>query len=263
MKSLRLAFKKFIFGIINHKLIKMKKIFLLTFFLFASIAIGQTKLYDIVLVKAHDVQAYDNYIKETFSKIHTNRIKEGKLLQWDVWKVVDNPQEDFTHMITYIFDMDKYPLETGAREYFDMTDKSWELMWKDVNSIRERVGQVKWIDLGSARKKDIDYLPQIMVLNFMSANPKKWGTYEKTELSNTKSIPDNSLRVGWNFHRRIDDYGSDNYFSHVTIDWYDEYKDFLKTSLGSVSDVSRNSLDWSKLRDLKKRVVMYKFISEN
>ena len=144
-----------------------------------------------------------------------------------------------------------------------MTDKSWELMWKDVNSIRERVGQVKWIDLGSARKKGVDYLPQIMVLNFMSANPKKWGTYEKTELSNTKSIHDNSHRVAWNFHRRIDDYGSDNYFSHVTIDWYDEYKDFLKTSLGSVSDVPRNSLDWSKLRDLKKRVVMYKFISEN
>ena len=241
----------------------MKKIFLLTFFLFASIAIGQTKLYDIVFVKAHDIQAYDDYIKETFSKIHTNRIKEGKLLQWDVWKVVDNPQEDFTHMITYIFDMDKYPVETGAREYFDMTDKSWKLMWEDVNDIRERVGQVKWIDLGSARKKGVDYLPQIMVLNFMSANPKKWGTYEKTELSYTKSIPDNSLRVGWNFHRRIDDYGSDNYFSHVTIDWFDEYKDFLKTNLGTASDVSRNSLDWSKLRDLKKKVVMYKFISEN
>jgi len=44
--------------------------------LFALISTAQTKLYDIVFIKAHDVQAYDNYIKETFSKIHTNRIKE-------------------------------------------------------------------------------------------------------------------------------------------------------------------------------------------
>ena len=92
------------------------------------------------------------------------------------------------------------------------------------------IGRTPAAALGSVRKKGVDYLPEIMVLNFMSANPKKWGTYEKTELSNTKSISDNSLRVGWNFHRRIDDYGSDNYFSHVTIDWFDEYKDFLKDS---------------------------------
>ena len=241
----------------------MKNKILLFILLVAFNVNGQEKLYNIVFIKAHDVQAYDSYIKETFSKIHTNRIKEGKLLQWDVWKVVDNPQEDFTHMVTYIFDMDKYPVESNTREYFDMTDKSWELMWSDINEIRERVAQVKWIDLGSARKKGVDYLPEIMVLNFMNANPKKWGTYEKTELSYTKTIPSNSLRVGWNFHRRIDDYGSDNYFSHVTIDWYDEYKDFLKTGLGPVSDVARNATDWSKLRDLKKRVVMSKFISEN
>jgi len=34
------------------------------------------------------------------------------LLQWDVWKVVDTPQEDFTHMVTYIYDLDKYPIGT-------------------------------------------------------------------------------------------------------------------------------------------------------
>ena len=69
-----------------------------------------------------------------------------------------------------------------------------------------------------SKKKGVDYLPQIMVLNFMSANAKKWGTYEKTELGYTKSIPDNSLRVGWNFHRRIDDYGSDKNFLMVEVD---------------------------------------------
>ena len=55
----------------------MKKLFLLTFFLFALISTAQTKLYDIVFVKAHDVQAYDNYIKETFSKYTQTESKKG------------------------------------------------------------------------------------------------------------------------------------------------------------------------------------------
>ena len=28
------------------------------------------------------------------------------------------------------------------------------------------------------------------------------------------------------FSRRLDDYGSDPYFSHVTIDWFNSYRDY-------------------------------------
>jgi len=45
------------------------------------------------------------------------------LLQWDVWKVVDNPQEDFTHMITYIFDIDKFGESINPQSYLGMTDR--------------------------------------------------------------------------------------------------------------------------------------------
>ena len=38
-------------------------------------------------------------------KFHNEIVKNGMLLQWDVWKVVDTSQEDFTHMVTYIYDM--------------------------------------------------------------------------------------------------------------------------------------------------------------
>ena len=51
------------------------------------------------------------------------------------------------------------------------------------------------------------------------------------DLTGTKSfneilekISNNDLRVGWNFHRRLDDYGSDTYFSHITIDWFDNFR---------------------------------------
>jgi len=240
----------------------MKKAIIILFMLFiASSVFAQTKLYDIVFVKANDIAAYNQYLEEQFSKIHQKRIDEGMLLQWDVWKVVDNPQEDFTHMITYIFDIDKYGDSINPQSYLGMTDRQWQIMQQDVSGIRTRVGQVKWNDLGSARKKGVDYLPEIMVLNFMMLKNDQWETYEQAEINATKSIANTSVRVGWNFHRRIDDYGTDNYFSHVTVDWFDQYKDYLKLGMGPLTDASKANQDWNELRELKKRVVMQKLIS--
>jgi|TARA_B110000259_G_scaffold38635_1_gene44061 hypothetical protein len=70
-----------------------------------------------------------------------------------------------------------------------------------------------------------------------------------------------NLRVGGNFHRRIDDYGTDNYFSHVTVDWFDQYKDYLKLGMGPLTDASETNQDWNELRKLKKRLAMQKRIS--
>ena len=114
------------------------------------------------------------------------------LIQWDVWKVIDTPQEDFTHMVTYIYDIEKYPNETAAYEMVEMSNLQWATIQDEVNKTRERVAQVKWIDLGSARKKGVDYLPEIMVLNMMKAKNGKAGSYEKEEIKRTKSINNNS-----------------------------------------------------------------------
>jgi hypothetical protein len=37
-------------------------------------------------------------------------------------------------------------------------------------------------------KKGIDYLPEIMVLNFMMLKNDQWETYEQAEINATKSI---------------------------------------------------------------------------
>jgi hypothetical protein len=38
--------------------------------------------------------------RKCFSKTHQQRLDAGIIIGWDVWKVVDNPQENFTHMLT-------------------------------------------------------------------------------------------------------------------------------------------------------------------
>ena len=238
-----------------------KNIFLLITVIVPLVTIGQTKLYDNVFIKADDVNAYDNFLKEHYAKIHKERVNQGMLLQWDVWKVVDTPQEDFTHMITYIYDIEKYPNQAAPYEMLGMSNLQWGTIQKKVNQMRERVAQVKWIDLGSARKKGMDDLPEVMVLNMMKVKDGKAGSYEKEEIKRTKSINNNSTRVGWNFHRRIGEYGNDVYFTHATIDWFDSYKDYLKGWYGEWSDSTGKGFNWNELRELKKMVVMKKLIS--
>ena len=58
--------------------------------------------------------------------------------------------------------------------------------------------------------------------------------------------------------RRLDNYGTDTYFSHITIDWFDNFRDYIRSNMGSLSD--GNDSEWNKLRDLKKRVVLRNFL---
>ncbi len=237
----------------------MKKFILSILVIISFSSKSQTLVFDQMFIKAHDIDLYDDYITDHFSNIMGKRVKNGTLHAWDVWKVVQNPQEDFTHMITFIYDFDKEESEWNNQELSGLSEVVSEAIMKDVNIIRERVGRAKLNDLGSVRKKGAPAVPNIMVLNFMKVKDHLYKSYETAEIEGTKKISENDLRVGWNFHRRLDDYGSDTYFSHITIDWYDNYRDYLRSNMGDVYD-SKDS-EWNKLRDLKKRVIMRQLVS--
>lgn len=237
----------------------MKKLILSILVVISFSSKSQTLVFDQMFIKAHDIDLYDDYITDHFSNIMGKRVENGTLHAWDVWKVVENPQEDFTHMITFIYDFDKEESEWNNQELSGLSEVVSEAIMKDVNIIRERVGRAKLNDLGSVRKKGAPAVPNIMVLNFMKVKDHLYKSYETAEIEGTKKISENDLRVGWNFHRRLDDYGSDTYFSHITIDWYDNYRDYLRSNMGDVYD-SKDS-EWNKLRDLKKRVIMRQLVS--
>mgnify|MGYP003952607371 CR=1 FL=1 len=236
----------------------MKKLLSIVLLLFVFNTYSQNLVFEQVFIKADDVQAYDGYLKDQFSKIHQKRINDGILVGWDAWKVIDTPQEEYTHMVTYIYDFDKEPGEWNGQEILAFTDQQMKSFLDDVNNIRNRVGRVVLNDLASVRKKGADEVPNIMIMNFMKVKDDLFESYEKAEISSTKNISNNSLRVGWNFHRRLDNYGTDTYASHITIDWFNTYRDYLKSNMDDLGD--GNESQWNRLRELKKRVAFKQFI---
>ena len=183
----------------------MKKFILSILVVISFSSKSQTLVFDQMFIKAHDIDLYDDYITDHFSNIMGKRVENGTLHAWDVWKVIENPQEDFTHMITFIYDFDKEESEWNNQELSGLSEVVSEAIMKDVNIIRERVGRAKLNDLGSVRKKGAPAVPNIMVLNFMKVKDHLYKSYETAEIEGTKKISENDLRVGWNFHRRLDD----------------------------------------------------------
>ena len=242
----------------------MKKYFILIVVLLISVtSYGQQIIFEGTYVKAHDIEAYDEYIEHVFSKVHQQRIDKGLIIGWDVWKVVDNPGEGFTHMLTTIYQVEN-------QERINEFEPTWgdglfsrdaTLRGGDLSSIREIVGVVKYMGLAQIRKQGIEEVPSYLVLNVIKLKNEKWKRYEDAEINGTKSLSENDLRVGWDFHRRIDDYGTDISHTHVTADWYDSHESFLRSFMGSPSDANKAYQNMLNLRDLRYRVLMKKHMS--
>lgn len=242
----------------------MKKI-LLTALLVSVYAFSQKSslLYDQHFIKADDIEAYDKLIEEKFLPYNQARKDNGDIVEFSVWKVIHNPSEDFTHMVTFIYDMDNKDVvdeDFDPLKEINTSEEDWRRFQKEANQVRTLVYRHKWNNLKSISKKDIDLPANIMVLNFMKLKDDKWGSYEQAEVNGTKSISKNSPRVGWTFHRRLDNYGTDIYYTHTTIDWFNSYPDFIRINMGGVStsDIGEKGIAMNKLRDLRRRVILYK-----
>ena len=242
----------------------MKKIFLAALLITANaFAQKSSLLYDQHFIKAEDVEAYDKLIEEKFLPYNQVRKDNGNIVEFTVWKVIHNPSEDFTHMVTFIYDMENEDIvdkDLDPLKKINTSEEDWRRFQESADEVRSLVYRHKWNNLKSVSRKDIDLPANIMVLNFMKLKDDKWGSYEQAEVNATKSISKNSPRVGWTFHRRLDNYGTDIYYTHTTIDWFNSYPDFIRTNMGGVStsDIGEEGIVMNKLRDLRRRVVLYK-----
>lgn len=239
----------------------MRKALLLIAILFiTNHSFAQQYVFENTYVKAHDIYVYDQYIESVFSKVHQQRIDQGIIVGWDVWKVIDNPAEGFTHMLTTIYKIeDQEKIDSFEPIWGDgLFERDAVLRGADLKEVREIVAVVKYVGLAQIRKPGIQEVPSYLVLNFIKLKNEKWKSYEEAEVSGTKTLSNNDLRVGWDFHRRIDDYGTDISHTHITADWFDSHANYLKSFMGNPADADKSYQKMLQLRDLKYRVLLTK-----
>ena len=246
----------------------MKKIIFLLFVLAQShLIFAQNIVLDFTFIKAENIAEYDDQLNTYFKVANQKMIDDGQALGWHVWKVINGPQTPFTHVAVTTYDLDKmdedYKVSSWAERLPDITEDHLQLIGQSINANRKIVFSTTVLNVAEVMQTGVTTIPDIAVMNLMKAKQDKYKSYEDFEKSMTKSIPTGNPRKGWSLARRIDRVGTEMSWTHFTVDWYDKYSDFLKTTTGPAWDADKSYQELMKLRDLTDSVVLEKFIFLN
>ena len=176
---------------------------------------------------------------------------EDEIIFYEEFTPLKNEKETAEFSQYYQIIVEENEPDTLGWKFFQAKDKVIAILrWKNSQAI---VRHLENVSEGGALEADF------MAFNVLKLKNDKWKSYEDSEINGTKTIGANDLRVGWDFGRRIDDYGTDISHTHITVDWYESHADFLKSFMGTnVSDASKAYQAMLKLRDLKYRVLLKK-----
>ncbi|MDJ0646917.1 MAG: hypothetical protein QNJ57_13120 [Flavobacteriaceae bacterium] len=223
----------------------MKKIvMLIAMVLLSSSAFTQDKLYYVLEFMKVDDQDEAAYLEtESFwEKIHEQRIKRGDLVEWDLWKLKSNDEEQsYQYLTINVYDNPAKMLG----EWGDMNalaKKAFpKLSDEDIN--KKMNGTAKSRDLAvryyveRIDKTDDNFdmpVGTIATLSMMKVDLTKFSEYEKAEKEVFKPMHqreiDNGQRSSWNLNRFISPVGSDTYASHITMNIYKDFNQFFSTS---------------------------------
>ena len=245
----------------------MKKVFF-AIALFLSLQVfSQTIAFDFALIDAENIGAYDQNLKTKFQRLNQNYIDDGRILGWHVWKVINGAQSPFTHVAVTVYDLDKidddYTPKKWSDEFTDMTQSELREWATKNNQNRKIIFETQLSNVAEVLQAVVTTYPDIAVLNFMKAQHGKYKAYEDLEKATTTSIAKGSSRKGWSFSKRIDRVGTEISWTHLTVDWFDKYSDFLKANTRPSQNADKNYQNMMKLRDLTNRFVVEKFIFLN
>lgn len=222
----------------------MKKIvMLIAVVLFYSSAFAQDKLYYVLEFMKVDDKNETAYLEtESFwEKIHEQRIKNGDLIEWDLWKLKSNDEEQSYQYLTINVYNDPAKMlgEWGditvlAKKAFpDMSDE--EIAKKMDNTNKSRDLAVRYYVERIDKTDDNFEMPvgTIATLSMMKVDLDKFSAYEKAERDIFKPMHqqeiDNNLRASWNLNRFISPIGSNTYASHITMNIYKDFNQFFST----------------------------------
>jgi hypothetical protein len=221
-----------------------KTLILLVMFALGYSAMAQDKHYSVLeFMKVDEINETAYLETESFwEKIHEQRIKNGDLVGWDLWKLKSN-DEDLSYQyltISVYNDPATMLAEWGdvnvlAKKGFpNLSDE--EIKKRMDITARSRDLAVRYY-LERIDKTDDNYeipVGTIATLSMMKVDLENFGKYEKAESEIFKPMHqteiDNGQRESWNLNRFISPVGSDTYASHITMNIYKDFNQFFSTS---------------------------------
>jgi len=209
----------------------MKKIILLLITILTFNLANSQEYVELSFIKSTPDQSveYDKILNDKWAKLHQQRINDGYINGWDVWKIIGGINEDrhHTYVIATISDDPMNRKNPGLKSIFpDMTDADVDLFMKN-NRASRTIKDAAYTMVVDKYFKSTDSLPNLMTINYMKVAPGNEKAYEDMETITFKSAHENNPNVaGWGLLKRIGRYGSDLYWNYITLDFYANGEDW-------------------------------------
>jgi hypothetical protein len=245
----------------------MKKLLLIALWLFSSFQLtAQNKTYLLFEFMHVDNEQESAYMEteNLWEKIHAERVKNGDLIGWDLWRLQPGGEKQGAQYVTVNVYDDPAKMISGTGDW----NKDFEAAYPDMSDENRKIFD------NSAKTRDLAYrlyleeidqtegsfdMPVGTVASFdmMKATDMDYDSYEKAESEVFKPMHQKDVNDGkkgsWAMLRVMMPYGSDTYCSHFTINMYKDVAQMLAS--GSNGDQSADQVkkiqEGLKTRDLK------------
>lgn len=244
-------------------------IILIVFMLVGNTGIAQDKLYLIFEFMKVDNEQEQAYMEtEAFwEKIHLQRVKNGDILGWDLWRLQPGGEDQGFQYLTVTLYNDPVKMMSGAGDfeaaltaaYRDISENDRNEEFISTSASRDLAARV-YLEQIAVTKDNFEMpLGTIAGINLMKATEGNFEKYEKFEteifLPMHQKEVDAGIRGNWSLLRYMLPVGSDVYATHITADMYKDYNHLIRgwaeTELTMADDQIQKIQEGLTSRDLK------------
>jgi len=213
---------------------------------------AQEKLYLLFEFMEVDGEQEAAYMEteEFWENIHRERVKNGDIIGWDLWKLQPGGEDQpYQYLTVNLYDS-PVKMMTGAGDFTKALTDAYPDMSEDVlEKILDRTGKsrdlavrlyVEFID-GTLPKYEIP-IGTVASIDMMKVSLKNYENYEKAESQIFKPMHqkqvDNGEKESWGLLKIMSPIGSDTYASHMTVNMYKDYDQYFtkRTDRAALND---------------------------
>lgn len=203
-----------------------------------------------------------------WAKIHEQRVKNGDIIGWDLWRLQPGGEDQgFQYLTVNLYD-DPVKMMSGAGDfdaalkaaYPDMSEEDLDKHMSKTVKSRDLSVRI-YLEMIDRTEDDFDMpLGTVAAINMMKVNGNDYGKYEKMESEIFKPIHqrsvENGARANWGLLRIMAPYGSDTYASHITVDMYKNWDQWFNPPTAEdgpefTEDQQKQMSDGIATRDMK------------
>lgn len=214
----------------------------------------------------NDQEPFYMETEDFWEKIHEQRVASGDIVGWDLWSLLPGGEDQGYQYLTVTVFNDPLKMlnasqgimESARMAYPDESDEELEKRINMAGGSRDLAVRLL-IEIIDRTQDEFEMKPgMIASIDLMKAKSGQYSAYEETESKTFKpwhqKVVDGGAKGNWQLLRVLMPQGTDVYATHMTVNMFDNWDQYLKSmsfDAGLSSQDQSNMQKGLETRDMK------------